>query len=336
MRELSAAEVAEVTTLYELCSSGVRTECADAQVRLGAWLEVKLGQAINRDEICYEIAGLLAVEPDRIDEWVALASAPKAPFRLSSSLEDVLRRRRLPDLYEDTRRSPSGTLIKETVEIAEPQRIIIADTTGRVASRGQSAEFRKGSLVVSTRATVLVVTGSDRNGNRFGSEISMIRRLTDFARKSCIERNCVSADEIGHQLRENPATIIHLAFHAAYGAAEFEGPEGDSDPAQVRFDDLVATLKQEAPPGLLVLAGCDSIRVASGLGDWAATTVAWPSKTDDHEIRRYCHGLYLSLFRGEGMERAHGAGMNNISVVDEDLRPQCLGNKNWALAHGPP
>ena len=36
------------------------------------------------------------------------------------------------------------------------------------------------------------------------------------------------------------------------------------------------------------------------------------------------------------MERAHGAGMNNISVVDEDLRPQCLGNKNWALAHGPP
>lgn len=268
---------------------------------------------IDRDEI----TGLLAVEPDRIDEWIVLASTPKAPFL----------RQRLPG-REDTSRSSAETFTK-------PRRIIIVDRTGRAVSRERLAKLRNGSLVTPARATVLVVTGSDRNGNRFGSEIAMIRRLTS---SDCtwIERSCVSADEIGHQLRENPATIIHLAFHAAYGAAEFEGPESDSSPAQVRFDDLIATLKQETPPGLLVLAGCDSIRVANGLGDWAATTVAWPGKTDDREIRRYCHGLYLSLFRGEGMERAHGAGMNNISVVDENRRPQCLGNKNWTLAHGPP
>lgn len=334
MRELSATEIAEVTTLYEFCCSDIRAERIDAGRRLGEWLMVKRDQDVDLKSLTY----VLDVDIDAIYGWIALVfitSISEIRLRASISVGGALRRR-LPGLPEEVRNSSVGGLIKESAAISEPRYIVAADSTERIVVYEHPAELQESRAAAPERTAVLVMTGSDRNGNRFGSEISMIRRLTDFSRKSYIERNCVSADEIGHQLRENPATIIHLAFHAAYGAAEFEGPEGDSDPAQVRFDDLVATLKQEAPPSLLVLAGCDSIRVASGLGDWAATTVAWPSKTYDHEIRRYCHGLYLSLFRGEGMERAHGAGMNNISVVDEDLRPQCLGNKNWALAHGPP
>ena len=37
--------------MRELCFCGVRTERIETQVRLGAWLRVKLGQGISRDEI---------------------------------------------------------------------------------------------------------------------------------------------------------------------------------------------------------------------------------------------------------------------------------------------
>ena len=37
--------------MRELCFCGVRTERIETQARLGAWLRVKLGQGISRDEI---------------------------------------------------------------------------------------------------------------------------------------------------------------------------------------------------------------------------------------------------------------------------------------------
>ena len=222
MRELSATEIAEVTTLYEFCCRDIRAERIDAGRRLGEWLMVKRDQDVDLKSLTY----ILDIDIDAIYGWITLVfitSISEIRLRASISVGDALRRR-FPGLPEEVRNSSVGGLIKESAAISEPRYIVAADSAERVIVYEQPAELQESRAAVPERTTVLVMTGSDRNGNRFGSEISMIRRLTDFARKSCIERNCVSADEIGHQLRENPATIIHLAFHAAYGAAEFEGP----------------------------------------------------------------------------------------------------------------
>ena len=66
MRELSATEIAEVTTLYEFCCRDIRAERIDAGRRLGEWLMVKRDQDVDLKSLTY----ILDIDIDAIYGWI--------------------------------------------------------------------------------------------------------------------------------------------------------------------------------------------------------------------------------------------------------------------------
>ena len=91
MRELSATEIAEVTTLYEFCCSDIRAERIDAGRRFGEWLMVKRDQDVDLKSLTY----ILDVDIDTICGWITLVfitSISEIRLRASISVGGALRR----------------------------------------------------------------------------------------------------------------------------------------------------------------------------------------------------------------------------------------------------
>lgn len=329
MRELSTDEIVQLLAIHALCRSGTKGDRAAARRERAVWLVAKRDQGVGLGSI----AKLFGVSLGTVRRWCQVPDTAEPAPRPAGALEAVLRRR-LPGTTEGPLGSHSTGERFQFARMSDLMQEIADDVVKVAAPIRPAAGERVSPSNISRRTTVLVIAGSDHHGNRLSTEIGRVRTLVEVAGRSWAERSGVSASEIGHHLRQHPATIVHLAFHAAPWAAEFENPNDSMTPVQLSFEELAEIMRPIAPPGLLILSGCFSTRLAQALKGWATSTVAWPGNTDDKEIRGYCHGLYCSLLRGECLQVAHQAGLANVSVVSDDRKPVQLGDPTWSLAHG--
>ncbi len=327
MRELSAAEIADLVKIHRFCCRGTFAERVAAQGYLRAWLLTRIKQGVDLTDI----ADLLEVTVETVQGW-AVGDVSDVLLSRISPVENEGLVRQFPDGAEE-----SIDIFRKSTEFCSgnyPRRQGLAD--GLLARKAPYISYAGSAGVrvkLLQRAAILVVTGSDKNGNRFGAEMNVVRRLATLGRKKIVERNCVSADDLGFQLRSNPAAIIHIGFHSEFGAAEFEASDSRLPPVQLRFEDMAKLIARAIPPGFLHLAGCDSVRVANCLKGWADVVVAWPEVVSDREILDYSSGLYVSLFQGECADEAHRAGCVNIrSIVGEEKMPVFKGDERWRLS----
>lgn len=327
MRKLSAAEVADFNNIHRFCYYGTSKERVAAQEYLRVWLLSRVEQGVE----LVDIANSIEVPIETVQEWVVGdVSDVLSPHSQPVANEGLVRQ------FADDSEESVG-IFEEPIEVRSrnfSRRQVLVDG---LSARTTSYLSRAGSGGTRTkllqRATILVLTGSDKNGNRFGAEMNVVRRLAALGRKKVVERNCVSADDLECQLRSNPAAIIHIGFHSEFGAAEFEAPDSRLPPVQLCFEDMAKLITGATPPGFIHLAGCDSVRIADSLKGWADVVVAWPEVVSDREILDYSSGLYASLFREECADEAHRAGCVNIrSVVGEDRMPVFKGNERWRLS----
>jgi hypothetical protein len=329
VRELSAAEIADFIKIHRFCCCGNSEERVAAQEYLRVWLLSR----DERDVDLADIANLLAVPVEAVQEWLLGDVLDALPLRSQSAINEGLVGQ-FPDDSEE-----SVDIFEEPIEVCSRsylRRQVLVEGLS-VQTSPYPSHVRSGGVRTKLlqRATILVLTGSDKNGNRFGAEMNVLRRLAALGRKKIVERNCVSADDLEYQLRSNPAAIVHIGFHSEFGAAEFEAPDSRLPPVQLRFEDMARLIAGVAPPGFIHLAGCDSVRIADSLKGWADVVVAWPDVVSDREILDYSSGLYVSLFRGECADEAHRAGCVNIrSVVGQDRMPVFKGSGSWRLSYG--
>lgn len=328
MRELSAAEVADFNYIHRFCCYGTSEERVAAQKYRRVWLLSRVDQGVE----LADIANSIAVSIETVQDWVVGDVSDVLSPHSQPVVNEGLVRQVVDDFEE------SVGIFGEPIEVRSRnfsrRQVLVDGLSARTTSHLSRAGMGGTRTKLLQRATILVLTGSDKNGNRFGAEVNVVRRLAALGHKKVVERNCVSADDLEFQLRSNPAAIIHIGFHSEFGAAEFEAPDSRLPPVQLRFEDMAKLITGATPPGFIHLAGCDSVRIADSLKGWADVVVAWPEVVSDREILDYSSGLYVSLFRGECADEAHRAGCVNIrSVVGEDRMPVFKGNERWRLSH---
>lgn len=322
---LTVADVTLLRDLNEHCRRGTETERRSAREARRAWIKSKLEQGVSLDEL--EI--LCDVDRDEILAWCA----PEAPIYPPPQvyIDPALLRRHLPGEPQLPRRSVNFIAKFETKKCLPPD--------NRAALAFMDIELARDSEVVPKRSrrgtpiTILIMTGSDSNGNNFNAGVTRIRELFRIAKREAEACPNITADEVCPHRR---SSILHLAFHSTGSAVELADSCDPSKPVQVEISNLAAMLATKPAPGLLVLAGCNSTSIAAHLDSWSSAIVSWPGEVSDLDVSRYCHSLYKSLLQDKKLEDAHRAGLAALGSVPQERYPRCAGNMGWTLARGCP
>lgn len=320
---LTVADVTLLRDLNEHCRRGTETERRSAREARRAWIKSKLEQGVSLDEL--EI--LCDVDRDEIFAWCA----PEAPIYPPPQvyIDPALLRRHLPGEPQLPRRSVNFIAKFETKKCLPPD--------NRAALAFMDIELARDSEVVPKRSrrgtpiTILIMTGSDSNGNNFNAGVTRIRELFRIAKREAEACPNITADEVSPHRR---SSILHLAFHSTGSAVELADSCDPSKPVQVEISNLAAMLATKPAPGLLVLAGCNSTSIAAHLGSWSSAIVFWPGEVSDLDVSRYCHSLYRSLLQDKKLEDAHRAGLAALGSVPQGRYPRCAGDMGWTLAQG--
>lgn len=281
---LTVADVTFLRDLNERCRRGTETERRSAGKARRAWIKDKLEQGVPLDEL--EI--LCDVDRDEILAWCA----PEAPIYPSAQVyvDPVLLRRHLPGEPQPSRRSVNFIAKFETKKCLSPD--------NRAALAFMDIELARDSEVVPQRSrrgtpiTILIMTGSDSNGNNFNAGVTRIRELFRIAKREAEACPNITADEVSPHRR---SSILRLAFHSTGSAVELADSCDPSKPVQVEISNLAAMLATKPAPGLLVLAGCNSTSIAAHLGSWSSAIVFWPGEVSDRS-------LYKSLLQGRSWQ----------------------------------
>ncbi len=318
--KLTVADVTFLRDLNERCRRGTEAERRSARKARRAWIKDKLEQGVPLDEL--EI--LCDVDRDEILAWCA----PEAPIYPPPQVyaDPVLLRRHLPGELQLSRRSVSF------IAKFEAKKCLSLDN--RAASTFVGIEPMRDSELIPQRSrsgrgsptAILIMTGSDSNGNNFNSGATRIRELFRIAKREAEACPNITADEAYPHRR---SSILHLAFHSTGSAVELADSCDSSKPVQVEISNLAAMLATKPAPGLLVLAGCNSTSIAAHLD-------SWPGEVSDLDVSRYCHSLYKSLLQDKKLEDAHRAGLAALGSVPQGRYPRCAGNMGWTLARGCP
>lgn len=324
---LTVAEVTLLGYLNERCRRGTETERRSAREARRAWTKDKLEQGVPLDEL--EI--LCDVDRDEILAWCA----PEAPIYPPPQVyvDPVLLRRRLPGESQPSKRSVDFNSKFETRECPPPDNRAALAFMGIEPMRDSELIPQRSRSGQGPPAAILIMTGSDGNGNNFNSGVTRIRGLFRIAKREAEACPNITADEVCPHRR---SSILHLAFHSTGSAVELADSCDPSRPVQVEVSSLAAMLATKPAPGLLVLAGCNSTSIAAHLGNWSSAIVFWPGEVSDLDVSRYCHSLYKSLLQDKKLADAHRAGLAALGSVPEERYPRCAGNMEWILAQGCP
>jgi len=324
---LTDVDVTFLGRLNERCRGGTEAERRSAREVRRAWIESKLEQGVPPSE--FEI--LCDVGRNEIRAWCA-PEAPVCPL-LRTYIDPVLLRRHLPGEPRQPRYSIDFITEFETKGRLLPDGRAALTTMGVEPTRDLEFVSQRSRSQQGSPTAILIMTGSDNNGDNFNAGVTRIRALFRAASRKVEEFHNITADEVSPHCR---SSILHLAFHVTGSVAELAYSCDPSKPVQVEVSRLAAMLAAKPAPGLLVLAGCGSTLIATHLDNWSSAIVFWPGKVSDIDVLRYCHSLYRLLLQGEKLADAHRAGLAALGSVPEERYPRCAGNMEWILAQGCP
>lgn len=160
--------------------------------------------------------------------------------------------------------------------------------------------------------SVLVVTGPQRQRNRFDREIAHMRASLSGIPMS--ERVSISAHELAACMRRDRPAVLHVCAHSS---DELLALHVDGRIHWASFAVVADVLLRLPAPTLLVLNVCNCGALADLLATWATTTVYWADPIDDDTARSFSSPFYEALLGGESVSDA-------VAIARADT-PQLLG-----------
>lgn len=168
---------------------------------------------------------------------------------------------------------------------------------------------------------------SSANGNRFIEELRDIRSL--FGYRRCFEHACIDYDKLTVVLNCCVARIRHFAFHSAYGGVFLSKGGGSHCLSYERVAEQFT--RSISRSELLVLNGCESLKLAGILEGWAKAIVCWPDRLTDAQAREHAKAMYEGLWNGLNLEQALASARGAIDGMEDWEKPVVIGDERWKL-----
>ena len=197
---LTDVDVTFLGRLNERCRGGTEAERRSAREVRRAWIESKLEQGVPPSE--FEI--LCDVGRNEIRAWCA-PEAPVCPL-LRTYIDPVLLRRHLPGEPRQPRYSIDFITEFETKGRLLPDGRAALTTMGVEPTRDLEFVSQRSRSQQGSPTAILIMTGSDNNGDNFNAGVTRIRALFRAASRKVEEFHNITADEVSPHCRSQSFT----------------------------------------------------------------------------------------------------------------------------------